>query len=47
MDFPRYIRALRKVGFDGYLTIERETGEDPAADIVLAKKLVDGLLFNE
>lgn len=47
VDFPRYIRALRKVGFDGYLTIERETGEDPAADIVLAKKLVDGLLFNE
>ena len=36
VDFPKYIAALQKVGFDGYLTIERETGADPEADIVMA-----------
>lgn len=33
VDFPRYLAALRKVGYDGYLTIEREVGGNPAADI--------------
>ena len=33
VDFPRYLAALRKAGYDGYLTIEREVGADPAADI--------------
>ena len=28
-----YLAALRRVGYDGFLTIERECGEDPAADI--------------
>jgi len=31
-----YLRALKEIGYDGYLTIEREVGEDPAADIVTA-----------
>jgi len=31
-----YIAALKEIGFDGYLTIERECGEDPAHDIQLA-----------
>lgn len=31
-----YLNALRKVGFDGFLTIERECGDDPAGDIRLA-----------
>lgn len=44
VDFPKYIAALRKVGFDGYLTIERETGADPAADIVIARDMVKGIL---
>lgn len=34
--FPSYLKALREVGFDGYLTIEREVGENPRADIELA-----------
>jgi sugar phosphate isomerase/epimerase len=34
--WPRYLRALKETGYDGYLTIEREVGEDPAADIVVA-----------
>ncbi len=36
VDWPAYIAALREIGYDGYLTIEREAGDDPAADIILA-----------
>ena len=31
-----YLAALRGIGYDGYLTIEREVGPDPAADIAMA-----------
>lgn len=31
-----YLAALKKAGFDGFLTIERECGDDPAGDIKLA-----------
>lgn len=37
VDWDAYIAALREIGYDGYLTIERETGKDPVADIVLAR----------
>ncbi|SHE46511.1 Sugar phosphate isomerase/epimerase [Caldanaerobius fijiensis DSM 17918] len=33
VDFPAYIKALRDIGFDGFLTIEREVGENPEKDI--------------
>ena len=33
VDFGAYVKALRDVGYDGFLTIERETGADPGADI--------------
>jgi len=36
VDFPKYLAALREIGFNGYLTIERECGPDPLADIVEA-----------
>ena len=36
VNFTEYLAALREIGFEGYLTIERETGKDPAADIRLA-----------
>jgi L-ribulose-5-phosphate 3-epimerase len=36
VDWPRYLKALQEIGYDGYLTIEREVGENPAADIVTA-----------
>ncbi|MDD4125612.1 MAG: sugar phosphate isomerase/epimerase [Eubacteriales bacterium] len=36
VDWPEYLKALRESGYEGYLTIEREVGEDPAADIKLA-----------
>lgn len=34
--FPDYLKALEEVGYRGYLTIEREVGEDPVGDIGLA-----------
>lgn len=36
VDFDRYLPALRGAGYRGFLTIEREVGDDPAADIALA-----------
>ena len=40
VDFAKYINALREVGYDGYLTIERETGENPIDDIRLAQSVI-------
>ena len=40
VDFAAYFAALREIGYDGYLTIERETGADPSADIALAADFV-------
>lgn len=34
--FVPYLKALEDIGYRGFLTIEREVGEDPAADISLA-----------
>ena len=36
VDWKNYLKALREVGFDGFLTIERECGDDPSADIRMA-----------
>ena len=36
VDFPAYLKALEDIGYKGFLTIEREAGEDPAADIKTA-----------
>ena len=36
VDFAAYVGALKEIGFDGFLTIERETGADPSADIAKA-----------
>ena len=33
VDFPKYLKALEDIGFKGFLTIEREVGDDPAKDI--------------
>ncbi len=33
VDFPAYLRALDDIGYHGFLTIEREAGDDPAKDI--------------
>lgn len=36
VDWENYLKALEEIGYNGYLTIERECGENPAADIALA-----------
>ena len=36
VDFPAYLKALQDIGYNGYLTIEREVGANPAADIATA-----------
>ena len=36
VDFNAYLKALENSGFEGFLTIERECGADPYADIKLA-----------
>lgn len=33
VDFDAYIKALEEMGYDGYLTIEREVGDSPEKDI--------------
>jgi len=43
VDFPRYLAKLDAVGFDGFLTIEREVGENPASDVAQAVKFLRGL----
>lgn len=40
--WDKYLGALRDIGFDGYLTIERECGDSPAEDIAKAVKFLDG-----
>ncbi len=34
--FPQYLKALEDVGYRGFLTIEREVGDDPERDIKTA-----------
>ena len=44
VDFPAYLKALDEVGYRGFLTIEREVGENPSKNIsqaaVFLKKLI-------
>lgn len=35
--FENYLKALEDIGYKGFLTIEREVGDNPAADIELAR----------
>jgi len=41
VNWDSYLKALSDIGFDGYLTIERECGEDPARDIKAALEFLD------
>lgn len=44
VDFPRYLAALDEIGYRGFLTIEREVGEDPEKDIGMAAEFLRGLI---
>lgn len=42
--FPEYLKALEDIGYRGFLTIEREVGDDPAADIVMAADFLRNII---
>lgn len=44
VDFPRYLAALDDIGYKGFLTIEREVGEDPAKDIKMAVNFLKNII---
>lgn len=44
--FPAYLKALEDIGYKGFLTIEREVGENPAADIEKAVRFLKDLENN-
>ncbi len=46
VDFERYLKALREIGYTGYLTIEREAGSDPYGDIQNARQFLLQKLAN-
>lgn len=33
VDFPKYLAALEEIGYKGFLTVEREVGDNPEKDI--------------
>nr|WP_305139724.1 sugar phosphate isomerase/epimerase family protein [uncultured Acetatifactor sp.] len=44
VDFKNYLKALDEIGYHGFLTIEREVGDDPEGDIRLAVEFLNGLI---
>ena len=44
VDFPKYIEALYEVGYRGFLTIEREVGQNPAEDITTAVDFLKNII---
>ena len=45
VDWDNYLKALKEIGYDGFLTIERECGEDPALDIIKATSFLREKMF--
>ena len=44
VDFPKYLAALEEIGYNGFLTIEREVGDNPAKDIRAAVDFLNNLM---
>lgn len=42
--FSAYLKALEEIGYEGFLTIEREVGNQPLADIKTAVSYLRGLI---
>jgi L-ribulose-5-phosphate 3-epimerase len=36
VDFPKYLEKLDEIGYKGFLTVEREVGDDPVGDVAAA-----------
>ena len=46
VDWPNYLKALEEIGYKGFLTIERECGDDPTADVLMAVDFLRGIIAN-
>lgn len=46
VDFLAYLKALEDIGYKGFLTIEREVGDDPAKDITTAADFLRDIISN-
>lgn len=46
VDFKAYLKALDEIGYRGFLTIEREVGDNPATDILKAKDHLRSIIAN-
>lgn len=44
VDFPNYLKALEEIGYKGFLTIEREVGDQPEVDIKRAVEFLKGIM---
>ncbi len=44
VDFPKYLKALEDIGYKGFLTIEREVGDNPAGDIKIAADFLKNII---
>lgn len=44
VDFPAYLKALDEIGYHGFLTVEREVGDNPTGDIGDAVKFLRNLM---
>ncbi len=44
VDFVKYLAALEEIGYKGFLTIEREVGDNPAKDITTAVDFLKGII---
>ena len=45
VDWDNYLKALKDIGYTGYLVIERECGDTPAKDIAAAADFLREKLF--
>ena len=41
LSWGNYLKALEEIGFDGFLTIEREVGDNPDQDIAEAIRFLE------
>lgn len=44
VDIPAWLAALSKVDYDGFVTIEREVGDDPVGDIAMAVRYLKEMM---
>ena len=44
VDVQRFIKALAEIGYEGFITVEREAGDNPVEDIVVARDKIREIL---